>query len=49
MLGEPEMGPNVAQERCVRPAESFKRWRKRLVAWILHLSATDAHSSASER
>src|SRR4029077_7672793 len=41
MLGEPGMGPNVVQEPFVRPAQSFKRWRKRLVAWILHLSATD--------
>src|SRR4029077_13522250 len=41
MLGEPEIGPNIVQKPFVRPAQSFKRWRKRLVAWILHLSATD--------
>ena len=42
MLGEPGMGPNVVQEPFLRCAsQSFKRRRKRLVAWILHLSATD--------
>jgi hypothetical protein len=42
MLGEPGMGPNVVQEPFVRPeSQSFQQWRKRLVAWILHLSATD--------
>ena len=41
MLGEPGMGPNVVQEHLSGPPQSFKRWRKRLVAWILHLSATD--------
>jgi hypothetical protein len=41
-LGEPGMGPNVVQEPFLRCAsQSFKRRRKRLVAWILHLSATD--------
>ncbi len=41
MLGEPGISPNVVQEPFVRPAQSLKRWRKRFVAWILHLSATD--------
>src|SRR4029077_17931373 len=34
-LGEPGMGPNVVQEPFLRCAsQSFKRRRKRLVAWI---------------
>ena len=42
MLGEHGIGPNVVQEPfCQARSQSFKRWRKRLVAWILHLSATD--------